>query len=366
MVTLNGGTPSAPTSAQPIPTPEIPDDFAAALNRRFASEIPVGSNAAQDDPPTYEDAQDSPGPDDTDDGTDSRTGGADADGGGEGAAPSPATATFRVPINGQEYDLTVAQIEGMVALANWAQSLDPQVAQQMSAIEAGAAVTISRDEYLRYQQMQAQPQTATPAEPDLSYLDADAQQYINSLKQQAAEAAAERSRGVGAQPPQVDPRAVAWEQQQMQQMQDRAANDYMQATVQWQQQHGFSDDEVGQLVQSALSLNAFGLLAEQERVYAPDGTLVRDANMYSVTERALNYALSNRPDLFTKATQPSASSSSQSDIDRAVSQKKANAASLAAAPSAAIPTPTSDPRSMPQQQLVNEMANAIRNMEGIG
>ena len=161
---------------------------------------------------------------------------------------------------------------------------------------------------------------------------------------------------------QPDPAAVAFYQQQELARRSAYESSYEEAAQLWQESHGLQDDEMDQLVNFALSQNAFGTFAQADRVVAPDGRVLRDVNMGSVTEKALNFALASRPDLMDRVA---VRRTRGFDESAAVSRKKANAASLAAAPSAAIPQPTVDPRAMSSSQLVSEMANAIRKMEGV-
>lgn len=313
---------------------EIPDNLAAAMNRRFANDITSdGDQAAAAAMEMFADGDGTVAP--------------------EGSDTSSAS-VYRVKIAGQEVDLTGDQIENMVALANWAASLDRNVAQQMYAVETGQAVTLPRDEYLRLQSLQeaaAQggPGGGTPPED----LDDDARDYIERLR-----AENEQLRLLQQQP---DPAAVAYYQQQELARRSSYESSYEEAAQAWQDSHGLQDDEMEQLVNFALSQNAFGTFAQADRVVAPDGRVLRDVNMGSVTEKALNFALASRPDLMERSAMRR---TREIDGAAAVSRKKANAASLAAAPSAAIPQPTVDPRSMSSSQLVSEMANAIRKMEG--
>lgn len=302
-------------------------------------------------------------------GTD-RAGSAEVEGGGAGDDPASLPSTFRVTIDGQELDLTGEQIARMHALQTWATSLKPELSQAMAAVENGNAVAIPVDQFRQYQawmqQQQAQQQQRQqPATPDLSDLDDAQVAYIRQLEADRA-FLAQQAQQLAQQQQQPNP----FQQQQLQAGIDQRALVFAQTSEAWGKARGLSETQVAALADVAVQNNMFAALAEAEREYHPiNGSLIRDADMASVTEKALNFALVNDPGLYTQVASAPQTATQRAAIEAqantAVSQKKARAGSLAAAPSQAQPMVPQDVTKLRPDQLKAGMSKMISDLEGL-
>ena len=278
----------------------------------------------------------------------------DGAGDGTGASPAPASPPYK--------QYTDAQIERMAALAAWADKLDPQLARSMAAIEHGQAAAVSREEFMRYQAWLTTQQHQQPNPQDELLQDLDPQQraYVEQLAREN-----EQLRTAQQQPPYVD---VQREQQQIQAQLAADAQIFVNTAEAWRAERGLTEQEVASLIDVATNHGVFATFAEQERQYHPvNGSLLRPADMSSVTEKALNYALVQDPGLMTRVLTAQQTSAQQTaalaQADAAVSQKKARGGSLAAAPSGAQITPPVDVTKMTPTDLRAAMAADIAQRE---
>lgn len=386
LIPTETGGPPVPA---PSPLPDLPDGFADALERRFGPGDFSTDLRPETPPPSEDNLTPIPAsvpvpatPATSDEApADDRTGGAD-DGTGEGAsppAPSPAPDTFRVTVDGQEVELTQQQLTQMMALTSWAQGIaqNPELAQQIAALEYGQAVAVSRDEYLRL--MQANTQQPTPAappanRPDLTYADPEVAAYVAQLEAQRAAAPAPAY--PGQDPAVAYQQLIAQQQEALRQQQiqqasrviDAAANDFAQQT-------GLTADQLDQVHEHAVRLGAFGHFAQESRVVSPTGQLLKEPDMAEVTAKALrlaaldlNYTLQQQPTAPTPGTtapQPPVQVQSTQMRDDVVANKKAAAASLATSNGGAMPTPTRDPRGAQPMEMAGDIANFLRE-QGVG
>lgn len=273
-------------------------------------------------------------------------------------------ATFQVG----DATYTSEQITRMQKLTDWATGLDPRVAQAMAAIEQGAAAAIDAQEYQQFlawrstrgNQQQQQQQQAT--NDLLDGLDDEQRAYVAQLQQQAT-AAQQQSNGASAS-------QIAFEQQRLQTELDTRAVTFADTCDAWGRSHNLTEQQVAELAQVAVDNDMFRVLANAERVLHPvNGSVIHEADMASVTEKALNFALVNDPALYTQVatgTQTAATRAAvDAQADSAVSLKKARGASLAAAPSQATVTPPVDVTKLRPDELRAGMSAFIAQQEGI-
>lgn len=255
---------------------------------------------------------------------------------------------------------TSEELARLRALHDWASQLTPDIAQQFALVETGRAIAVPTDEFAAYRAWVAQNRPTTdagnrqPATPDLSDLDADARAYVEQLQAQQAAAQAEleslRQQAIAARVPDYNAQL------------DMAAQTIDEAMADYGARHGFDDSQLGDLMNLAVQSGAFGLFTERQTIYTPTGQIAAPPDLTKVTEMALEFARANRPDLQpqmpSQSPSTAAGSSPAPTTDQApaqsapdpVSRKRANAASLAAAPSAATQPPIVAPGTSPQDQ----------------
>ena len=258
---------------------------------------------------------------------------------GEGAADAPTTTPNVLNVDfgdGQQVAIDEATARRLLAVASWADSLDRNHAATLRAISDGHAVAVDHDDFLRYQAWQRletsqrQPQQRDPFADAM--LDDVQQRELDRLRLEN-----EQLQAIRQQQQQPDPRLVAMYQQQQQQEMARRTETFQTAVHAWADSRGIDHQAADQLLAEAVRANVIPAISEQERVYAPDGTMIADANIESVAHKAMNFALSNNPDMFTQVMTQQTPPATQSQADAAVARKKALAGSMAVAPSASLP-----------------------------
>jgi hypothetical protein len=287
------------------------------------------------------------------------------------AAPATETATtastYRYVDGDQSVELSDDQIRTMVALNQWAAGIPEPVARQFGAIEQGIAVAVPTDEYARYQAWLASqsgqaPRSAAPTSVPAEWdLDPEAQQAFAALQAENAALAqqadlARRQAATSLQP------AVVAEQERIIATFDKAVTDYA-------AQYGITVDQANSLLDAATNANIIGNLVDAQRVYSPSGVMVRDADFATVARQALDFGRLQHPDLATfpsiVAGAPGAAAPAPTPNPVAptvsVESKKARAASLAAAPSAATVPPGYNPTAATPQQQRDAMAQFLRD-----
>jgi len=364
-------TPSTTTDEIPNPTVELGD----ALARRIANSTPSndGSDTTQDD------ASSPASTDSTTEGevaaapvvpidapvtgsegaTSTTATGADDDGDDTETSAVPSPSTFTVG----ERTYTTADVERLSALGDWATALDPNLRNAMAALEAGQAAAISLDEYQRFQAWQAAQASRTqqpPTDELLSDLDDQQRLYVENLQRENIRLTAQQQ---NITTPPVDRDAL---QRQM----DAQVHAFNRASLAWADEHGLTPEQTTELTNIAIEHHMFDAFAQQERDYHPvNGTLIRDADMASVTRKALNYALATDPGLYTQVMTGAASAAQRAAADmaadQAISQKKARAASMATSASQASITPPIDVTKMTPDERRSSMSAFIAQAEGI-
>jgi hypothetical protein len=261
---------------------------------------------------------------------------------------------YTVDIDGQSVDLTPAQLQQLIGLNQWASGLEPTVKEQFAHIEQGRAIAVPTDEFAAYRAWKATNQPSTVASrtvPEwVEDLDPAARQAFD---QQAAEIAALRE--------QVVAREAAPLADQHNAETTRIANLYDAAMSEYGAANGFTDEQIGSLVE--LALPVLPTLVESQRKYSPSGMLVHDADYKFAMKQALDYGrLQNpllAPGVQTNPNIPTPAPAPTPQVD-ATSIKKSRAASLSAAPSAATTIPTLDPSTLDISQQRGAIAEILR------
>jgi hypothetical protein len=264
--------------------------------------------------------------------------------------------------------VTPEELDRLRALEAWAQGLDAQTQMQMAGIAGGQAVAVPTDEFARYRAWvagQQSPPTSDPSRtPDLSDLDPEQAQYIQSLQAQNAALAAERERLDRERTQLLVPDQLAAQQQSERVIAETLAD--------YGRMNGLDESTVGLLLDEAVQLNAFSMFVGANREINPvTGQVLREAPLDLVTRQALDFARVRHPELLTApVSNPSVPAPDPtvptitSVADDAVARKKANAASLAAAPSAATAPPAIDPRTLNPEGQRSLIADMIRQQTG--
>lgn len=281
--------------------------------------------------------------------------------------PAPAAPAADLP--------SADELERLRALASWAGSLDPRVADQFGLIESGRAIAVPTDEFAAYRawvasQRPAATQSPASAQIDLDELDPQTRAHIEQLQAREAAHAQEleqlRQQQVAARIP---------EQQAQFEQQTQRIDETMQA---YASRTGFTEEQIGALMETAVQAGAFGFFAEQGVTRSPSGMVIATPDIALVTEQALDFARLRRPDIApdpalvqvptSQSTTPVPASGTPTAAATppvpaapdTVARKRANAASLAAAPSAATQPPMTDPRSFSEQDQRTAIADFLR------
>src|SRR5690606_32273796 len=139
------------------------------------------------------------------------------------------------------------------------------------------------------------------------------------------------------------------------------------------QTRGLTAEEAEALMATAVQAEVIPLFMQQYAVRNPvTGALLQYPDMRKVTEAALDFALTQHPNLHEKViaarqnkatptagATPSQPEPAQSEEDRKVAAKKARAASLATAPSGAVAPPPATVKSMSEHDRIMAMAREI-------
>lgn len=246
---------------------------------------------------------------------------------------------------------TNEQVERALSVAAWADALPDHTRQAMGAIEEGQAVAIPRVDYDRYLAWQNQQQR-TQRDADLVNYDEDAAREIQRLRDENAQLTGQ---------PQQQP-----QQQQVPANVDanltRTAQEYDAACRAFQAQHQLSDQERDQLLDAISDAQIIAGLQQAHTQFNPVTGQVIRVDGYGAMMKALNAALTWNPQLHNKvlASQQSQSTPTPPAVPQPdpVTTKKANAASLASAPSAAVP-PAPRTQALTGQEAVNAMAQEL-------
>ncbi len=279
-------------------------------------------------------------------------------------APAPAAAPssyiYTAP-DGTEIPVTADQLGKLLSLNTWVQQLDPQVQEQFGYIEQGRAVAVPTDEYAAYTawrtSAQAQRDHASRTVPEwVDDLDPEARAAFDRIQAENAQlqqqiAQQQSAALIPTYEAQMEARAAQF---------DAAMNQYATVT-------GYAPDQVGEFLSVAVQRGVVGNILEAHRTYSPTGVLLQDADLSVVAREAIEFGRSilGAP----AATAPAAASDAPANpniptpapaLPDVTNIKKARAASLAAAPSAATSPPQVDPRTLNQSQTRSLVADLLR------
>jgi len=290
--------------------------------------------------------------------------GADAGGGTDpdaehGSAASDPPVSLKVPLpDGSEYELDASTASRLLDLASWAQRLTSEQRAAFAQIEAGQAATVSLSDFERFQAwQQTRPQQDADLFAELEEAGIDPARIAQLRAQQEQ---IERLQQRAFQPQQLH-------QQQAQQDMDSRVAAYNSGVSRWAHDHGITDEAtLERLNDIALHANVIPTFVEQGRSFSPTGQLLRDADLSRVAEQAMNFALATDPELYREVVLEASKAPATPSADLSkVEQKKARAASLASAPSTAVPQ-RGDQTPKNVQELTEVMAGYISQHQGDG
>jgi hypothetical protein len=271
--------------------------------------------------------------------------------------PAPVAITsLSVPLqDGSTADVTVDQVQGMLALAGWANSLSPDQREAFTAIERGQAIAIDRTEYQQFQAWQQLRNKQQP-QPQLDdYLDDLDPTVAAQIKAERDELAQLRARVN--QPSADDYR--------------NANSELEQRLARYSEQRGITDEATLQRVSNtAIQSGIIQFLIQQGTKVGPTGQVLYQPDLRDVAQQALDYALTRDPELhsevLTRQHAPTPAVDPSPATTAKVQRKKANAASVASAPSTAVPSPSGQP-THDILQTIPAMAETIaRRLNGDG
>lgn len=268
--------------------------------------------------------------------------------------------TYTVQIDGQPVVLTQTQIDGLLGLNAWAEKLDDSVRDQFNHIEQGRAVAVPTDEFAAYRAWRLQqdrenvagrgvPAWVDELDPEARAAFERQQTEIAQLRQQVTQT-------------QAEPLAAQHNAET-----ERIGNIYVQAMADYSTSTGLDDAQVGGLLDLAVRAGIIPTLVESQRQYSPSGVLVKDADFALVAKQAMDFGRLQNPHLTpsaptipapTPAAAP-ATAPVAPHVDPVVA-KRARAATLSAAPSAATPLSEIDPRTRTIPQQTAAIAEFLR------
>ena len=349
---------SADVDAEPeVVAPEVP---AATAESAAPAPEPAGSDpaatpaevAARDDAPAAPAAA-----------------GPEADLTGEPAeSPAPAAPvdyTWVPPDGSDPVTIPSATVDQALGLLSWAENLPPETRTALTAVEVGQAVAVPRADWDQFTAWRNQ-QTTAARDADLDSLDA-APEVIAQIKAQRDEIARLRGEAPAVQAAQVQgqiPQAPGVQAPAPQPAVSNVdanlsatADIFDTALTEYAAARGLTDVEAEQLLARAVAAEVIPTLAHSAATFNPvNGQMIAPPDWSQVARQALDFALVQDPALHQRVlagTQPAASispagapgaapdpSATVPTVDP-TAVKKARAASLASAPSAAAPPPQS-------------------------
>lgn len=253
------------------------------------------------------------------------------------------------------------QANYLIQLHNWVSSLPDETRQQWRAIEIGEATAVPVSDYEAFKAWKASQQTpATPPVPnrpagyDPSLVDGDTAEYIARLEAAARTAAAAPPVAPATTTPtpsqaDIDFRIQAEATRRLN------FNTALEAAVQeTMTAYGLTDEQVAHLRNVTPGLNIIPAIAEKRKRYTPTGVPL-EPDHKAVLREAFDVAMSMDPTLRTIRDNMILQQhlASQQTVASNVATKKANAGSLATAPSAAVPGREVDMSKMTKAQREN-------------
>jgi hypothetical protein len=274
--------------------------------------------------------------------------------------------------SGDQFAMTNQQANYLIQLHSWIDSKPQEVKDQWRGIENGTHQAIPKEDAAAYQAwVQAGRPTATqPAleRPpfDASFVNQDFLDYVGKLEAQA------KANGVPhSTVPQPAPQAPQMTEADMQARATAQANRTVQvqqaldqSTAAIRDKYSLTPEQVAHLNRVTPALGIIPGIAEQHRTYSPLGDLISDAPMGTVFTQAFEVAMTTDPTLRAIYEDHIIQTHTAANADTLakVGTKKANAASLASAPSAAVPGKDIDPRKMTHQQRHDAMVAELAEM----
>ena len=271
------------------------------------------------------------------------------------------------PATGQPAQAVIpdAYVERALSLMAWAENLPQQTRDAIGMIESGQAVVIPRADYDQFVAWKNQ-QDKSQRDADLSNLDVDPDvaKLISELRDKVATLEAQQQQQGG-----VDPQYQAQANAELSALNREIAA----AQHEYAQTRGLTAEEAEALMATAVQAEVIPIFMQQYAVRNPvTGALLQYPDMRKVTEAALDFALTQHPNLHEKViaarqnkatptagATPSQPEPAQSEEDRKVAAKKARAASLATAPSGAVAPPPATVKSMSEHDRIMAMAREI-------
>ena len=271
------------------------------------------------------------------------------------------------PATGQPAQAVIpdAYVERALSLMAWAENLPQQTRDAIGMIESGQAVVIPRADYDQFVAWRNQ-QDKSQRDADLSNLDVDPDvaKLISELRDKVATLEAQQQQQGG-----VDPQYQAQANAELSALNREIAA----AQHEYAQTRGLTAEEAEALMATAVQAEVIPIFMQQYAVRNPvTGALLQYPDMRKVTEAALDFALTQHPNLHEKViaarqnkatptagATPSQPEPAQSEEDRKVAAKKARAASLATAPSGAVAPPPATVKSMSEHDRIMAMAREI-------
>lgn len=260
----------------------------------------------------------------------------------------------------QKHTFTDDEVRRGLMLNNWASSLPEEVRQSFAAIEQGQAVAISREDHEKFVAFQAQQQKQA-RDADLSNLEAidpDVAQVIAGLRDEVAQLKGQAPE----QPQQFD---------NLRGNLDQTATQIDQATRLYASAANIPVEQAEQLLGAATNSGVFRHFAEAQAQRHPmSGQVIAPPNWNTVVQAALDYARTQMPNqqitqqpAANPAANPAASTTQNIDPnpppDPGITAKKARAASVASAPSGAVPQAPRNNQNMTQADRIKAMADEI-------
>lgn len=284
--------------------------------------------------------------------------------------PGPLTVILE---SGDPFTLSQQQANYLIQLHNWVDSKSPEIKQAWAGIENGTHQAIPTEDHTAYQawvaagRPTAKQQTVEAPAFDTSFLPPDAVEHIARLEAQVKASQVPHStvQPTPPAPTQAEIHALAT-QQANRQVQTQQALDQSTAAV--REKYGLTPEQVSHLSSVTPSLNVIPSIVERYRTRSPLGDVISEAPLTKVFEEAFEIAMTTdtvlKPIHENYIVQQHAAANA--DTLRNVGTKKANAGSLATAPSAAVPGTEIDPRKMTPQQrheaMVAELGEAMAQM----
>lgn len=259
---------------------------------------------------------------------------------------------------------TDAEVQQALSLAAWAENLPAEARTQIAAIEQGSAVAVSRAELDEFQAWRNQRDTATAAADDLSRLGLDADDpAAREILRLRAEVAANTAAAPATLPPA--------QQATLNANLDETARRFEAGVASYAVARGLTQLEAESLLQSAVEANVIPAFIQQNTAVNPvTGTPLSAPNIEAAATQALDFALVRNPALHSRvlanqpangagapASVPATGTSARPPAD--VTSKRAKAASLASAPSAAAAPVPRDLAKRTPQETVADMARDI-------